>query len=368
MPDLEMLLRDVRPVPNPDWAARLDKRAAAGFPSPPSRPKKLVRGIRDHFAALSLATATVGALFLVVLVIANLDTGGDDSGGSGSTVDAMSAESTSGRSAGGAGESSSAKRAGGGSSADSATSAPPLAAPTIRQGTAAPDSPRSVLKNASITLTTTVGDVQGLSDRAIRVADTLGGYVADSSVETTGSRATASLTLKVPSARLDDALTQLSKLGHVSSRSQETQDLTDQREVLEAAVRDARADREGLRSRLAKATTDKQRDRLRAQLNRASRRVTSAERRVAELNGAVSYATVDLTIRGKKDSGATAVPGDRWTPGDAFKDAGRVLEVIAGVLVIGLAILLPVAIVAALAAYGSRGVTRRRRERALEAS
>ena len=44
------------------------------------------------------------------------------------------------------------------------------------------------------------------------------------------------------------------------------------------------------------------------------------------------------------------------------------LEVIAGVLVIGLAILLPLAILAALAAYANRGLTRRRRERALEAS
>jgi uncharacterized membrane protein len=60
--------------------------------------------------------------------------------------------------------------------------------------------------------------------------------------------------------------------------------------------------------------------------------------------------------------------GDRWTPGDALRDAGRVLEVIAGVLVIAVAILLPIAIVAALAAYANRGVTRRRRERALEAS
>ncbi|WP_028062853.1 DUF4349 domain-containing protein [Solirubrobacter soli] len=352
MPDLEMLLRDVRPVPNPAWAASLDKRAAAGFPSPPSFPKRVLRGIRNHFAALSLATATVGALFVTVLVISNLDTGSnDDSGATRAAVPAAAPESS--KSASGAG-----------STPDVAT-APPLARDSAG-GVAGED--RSVLKNASITLTTTVGEVQGLSDRAIRVADTLGGYVASSSVDSSGSHATATLELKVPSAKLDTALAQLSKLGHVSSRSQQTQDLTDQRAVFEAAVRDARADRQGLRNRLAKATTDKQRDRLRAQLNRAGRRVTSAERQVAQLDSTVSYATIDLTIRGKKESGGTAVPGDRWTPGDALKDAGRVLEVIAGVLVIGLAILLPVGILAALAAYANRGLTRRRRNRALEAS
>ena len=44
------------------------------------------------------------------------------------------------------------------------------------------------------------------------------------------------------------------------------------------------------------------------------------------------------------------------------------LEVIAGVLVIAVAILLPLGILAGLAAYANRGLTRRRRERALEAS
>ena len=55
MPDLEMLLRDVRPAPDPAWAARLDARVAAGFPGPPPRWKKTLRALREHFAALSAA-------------------------------------------------------------------------------------------------------------------------------------------------------------------------------------------------------------------------------------------------------------------------------------------------------------------------
>jgi hypothetical protein len=74
---------------------------------------------------------------------------------------------------------------------------------------------------------------------------------------------------------------------------------------------------------------------------------------------------VDLQIDGDRRSGAVA-PGGRWTPGDALGDAARVLEVIAGVLVIAAAVLVPVGLIAALAAYAGRLVTRRRRERALE--
>ena len=129
-------------------------------------------------------------------------------------------------------------------------------------------------------------------------------------------------------------------------------------------MRDARADRAGLRVRLGKATTDRERSRLRAQLDRASRRVTQRQRALAELGREVSYATVDLSIEGNRGSGG-AVPGDRWTPGDALKDAGRVLEVIAGVLVIALAIALPLAILVVLATLAGRLTRRRRRERAL---
>jgi hypothetical protein len=74
---------------------------------------------------------------------------------------------------------------------------------------------------------------------------------------------------------------------------------------------------------------------------------------------------VDLQIDGDRRSGAVA-PGGRWTPGDALGDAARVLEVIAGVLLIGAAVLLPVGLIAVLAAYAGRLVVRRRRERALE--
>ena len=74
-----------------------------------------------------------------------------------------------------------------------------------------------------------------------------------------------------------------------------------------ATVRDARADRDGLRARLGKAATDKERASLRARLDRASRRVTRAERAVAALGQEVSFATVELSVQGTRSSGATAM-------------------------------------------------------------
>jgi hypothetical protein len=256
---------------------------------------------------------------------------------------------------------------GGSSVAEFSTSSKaPLAATASPES--APTDERAVKASAALTLSTTPDRVQGITNRAITIVDQLDGYVQSSEIDQPDkTRAIANLSLRIPSKDLDTGLARISKLANVQSRTQQTEDLTDQREALEAAVRDARADREGLRNRLEKATTDKERSRLRALVDQASRRVTRRTRQVNELGREVAYATVDLEIRGTKPSGATpADPGDRWTPGDAAGDAVRVLEVIAGVLVIVLAIILPIAAIGVLAWIVVRISTRRRRERALE--
>ena len=59
MPDLEMLLREVRPAPDPAWAARLDARVAARFPGPAAALEGAAAStLRDHFLAIG-AVATV---------------------------------------------------------------------------------------------------------------------------------------------------------------------------------------------------------------------------------------------------------------------------------------------------------------------
>lgn len=344
MVDLETLIRDARPAPDPAWAAKLDARVAAGFPKPTPAWKKPLIAARGHFMALS-AVATVGCLLVAFVLVMGQNVGTDDSGEAGSAAPPVAAveDATSG----GAGRAVApdATKSGGG----------PLSA-----------ADRAVLSSATLTLSTTPDKVNTVSDRAIRVVDTLGGYVQTSRVESSGNQATAMLVVKIPSAKLDTGLAQLSKLAHVKGRSQQDEDVTDQREMLEARVRDARADRDGLRARLRKATTDAERSKLRAQLDRASRRVTQRTRELNQLGRAVAFATVELSIDGDRRGGAVAPPGDRWTPGDALGDAVRVLEVIAGVLVIALAVLIPVGLIAGLGVFAGRILARHRRERALD--
>ena len=54
-----------------------------------------------------------------------------------------------------------------------------------------------------------------------------------------------------------------------------------------------------------------------------------------------SYANVSVTLVADRSGGAAIGDDGRWTPGDAFADAVRVLEVAAGVALLVLAIALP---------------------------
>jgi hypothetical protein len=331
--DLEQLVRAERPAPDPGWAGRLDRRVAEGFPKPPRR----YRG-RQLRGAL-LTAGAVASVLVVIVGVASRSGGGGSTGSSGPAV-APAARAKAPESAGSA-----------------AASAGSLAPQT------APIAPRAVIRSVALTLSTRPADVERVSDRVIRVADTLGGYVQDSSVSAGQS---AEITLRIPSGRLQQALTQLSGLAHVRSRTQVAQDVTDQRAALEARVRDARAYRDSLRNRLAHATSEREASSLRDRLQRAERTLRARERDVAQLSRETSYATVDVSVRGDRSSGAAAPAGGRWTPGDALHDAGRVLEIAAGVALIALAVALPIGLIAAVAAVVARVVGRRRRERALE--
>jgi hypothetical protein len=223
-----------------------------------------------------------------------------------------------------------------------------------------------VRQDAQLTLTTPVDDLDAVSDGAIRATDRLGGYVQSSNVSTTAHSAFAALELKIPAARLSDALAQLSRLAHVKARSQASEDLTDQRSALRAAVADARAERDGLRKRLAQAETDAERAALRAKLQRAEHLIVVRRRRVAALAHEVAYATVDLTVQGTRRRGGGAAHGAGWTPGDALRDAARVLEVSLGVALVALAVCLPVGLLGGAGALAARLMIRRRREHALD--
>jgi hypothetical protein len=114
---------------------------------------------------------------------------------------------------------------------------------------------------------------------------------------------------------------------------------------------------------LGRAKTGDEADRLERRLRRARSRIARLEGDLRSLQRRTTSSRIDVSIEAR--DGADGV--GTWTPGDAARDALRVLEVGAGVVLVAGAVLLPFLLLALLAA-GARRARRRRREAALGAA
>jgi Domain of unknown function (DUF4349) len=343
-PELTALVRDVRaqaPTMDPGFRARLDERVERGFATAP-RPK---RQRRNLVPALGIAGCLLAGIVAIALTGGGSgnDNGSSGGGGAGavSTASGPVTEQAQKDSAGGAGSSSSA------------------AAPAPSQGSRS----RKVQRSTRLELTTT--DVQDTADGVVRATQASGGFVQSSQVASGDGNGNASFVLRVPTARLDDAIARLSKLGHVRSLQQSAQDITGAYDSASTRLAEARAERRGLLRAIAKATTAQEISSLRARIADNRREISRYQREFEAVRNRANYATVEVDVIGRPHKSQPAPGGGSWSPGDAAHDAVRVLEVSAGVALIGLAVLVPLALLGAAAGLGASAYRRRRREAAL---
>lgn len=367
--ELDALLLAERPAPSPAFTATLDARVAARFPRPPAVPARARRreGLRRP---LLPALATAAATLIAVTIALQAGDGGPTvrravpatsppSAGAGlqaakpETPDAAVTDS-----AGGAVE----------RLAHPAPQARALSKTgAFRALTPTDHSTRKVERSTTLALGAPADRVDDVAQGVLGVVDRFDGIVDASSVATGRAGGTASFALRLPAARLGDALGQLSRLPHarVRSRTDDTADVNQVYTSIRRRLANARAERAGLLRALQAADTEDATLRLKARLDAVERTIAFTERAQRGLDRRISYSRVDVTIeaerRGAGGSGA-------FTPGRALHDAGRVLAVTAGVIVIAAAALVPIAIVLACGWPLARALQRRRREQALDAA
>jgi hypothetical protein len=102
-----------------------------------------------------------------------------------------------------------------------------------------------------------------------------------------------------------------------------------------------------------------------AELHGERLRAAALRANLADLQRRANLSQVSLKIESGEEGAAPADENGSWGIGDALDDAGHILEVAAGVALIGLAILAPFALLALIAWLTRRGGVRRVRERAL---
>jgi hypothetical protein len=342
-------VRAERPVMAPAFAAKLDARVDEARTAPPRR----------SWLVWSPAAGMAAALVVAVVIVSNRDGGSSPSAGPALKTAPPSATQLSPAPATGAGTASSdAAKSAAPQAAAGGTSASE-AAPSFR----APGS-RKVERSTSLELSTGRADVQAVADNVIGTVQRFGGIVDSSQIASSDAEASAVFSLRIPTRRLDAAVAALSKLAHVASLSQGSTDITGSFVSAASRLGDARAERRGLLKALGHATTTQEIDALKARLRDNRSQIAALKGELNGLRRRADLARVDVTVSGNGHKGATG--GGTWTPRDAARDALRVLEVAAGVLLVGLAAGVPLALIAGMAALGTRSARRRRREGALD--
>ena len=363
--ELEELLRETRPEPTLLWTETLDRRVAAGFREEP-RAKR-----RGNWVWQLPVFGTVASLLVVAVLVSDVNMGSDGEGagtaggGVAHSVAPVAPESDAdlGAATGGAVQDEAAQSTAAGSAPAAAKAAPAASAPLLPQARA-----RKVVQSAQLTLTERPSRIDDVADGIVRVTDRLGGYVATSNVSSSRRSGSGYFELKVPVGRLDRALAELSKLAHVASRSQATEDITGSYDSARARLRELRVARASLLRQLARADTANETASLRAQLRIVRGQLAAATAQLERVNRRAAYATVAVSLESRAGSAAPGDDDGKWSPGDALEDAVRVLEVALGVALVALAVAVPVGLVALAGALTARWAGRRRRERALDAA
>ncbi len=385
---LEAELRAMRPAPRPEFAARLDGEAAAGFRPDPETPRAWLAGVVERLRATRprriLAPAGAVALTAIVVstaVIANSDSENDarrqppdtareqfqkasplEREAHAATPDAVEPSASSG-SVG---------------SAAQYDSSPPVAKDPISPRAAEPTTPgsgpyaaraahRSVERTAQILLATTPSEVRDDAAQVFEAVHAADGIVLSSSVrDGRAGRAGARFELLIPSGRLSDAMASFSSIAAVRSRHESSQDITAPTVSAAERLQDANASVRGLLGQLAEADSDAARAATEAELRSARAKATVIRSRLAALERRDNLSRVSLRIETRDGASSSSGGGGPWGIGDGLHGAGRVLAVAAGVTVIAAAVLAPLALIALLAWLARGAWIRRARRHALE--
>ena len=378
--ELTLILAGQRPVPDGDFSAALDDRVARRFARPSSPTPRRVRR-RWLFAP----GAALGALAAVIAVI--VVAGGSSFNGEGSSVSSSSASSAANAVGGpaapvraSAGKSAASRATSGANASGSQASAPAAPQSSASAGAqnqsltpaAAPvpsTSGRQIVQSAQLSLSTKPSNVDGVAQQVFNVIAAQNGVVRSSQVTAANNaNGYAQFELSVPSSNLGQTMAALSRLheSNVVSRTDSTQDITQQVGGVGMRLADARALHTALVRKLAAATTTTEIDGLNAQIGAVEARIARLEASLRSLHRKVNFSNISLTINAASVPGHPVSSGGGFTLGKAAHDAGRVLVVAAGVALITLAVLVPLGLVLAFALWIAHAIRRRRREQALD--
>jgi Domain of unknown function (DUF4349) len=353
--ELALELRADAPRPRDEWAEQMRARVGQGFPRAPKAARKRSALLHDVLMPLGGVAAGVAVLVAFVVVAGGSNSSNDDGGSGGGGSVAIESGG------GGAGESRVQSQARSGSSAADAIASPDV--PLAAKGFAPGQANRKIERSFSLELGVPVDEMTRVADEVTAVTNRHGGFVLNSSVNTGEEDGGGDFSLRIPTDQLRPALRDLAELAPVIRQSQEGRDVTRQHVTAKDRLQAARAERRSLLRRLEEADTDEEAEAIRRSLDLVAGEINGLRAQLRDLRLRTDYAVVNVSLEvADGDSGGGGGVGSF---DDSIDDAGDLLVGFAGVLIRGLALAVPLALIAGAAWWAGSGLRRRRRESAL---
>jgi hypothetical protein len=328
--ELALALRADAPEPAPAFAATMDRRLAEGF-GKPRRP-------RLSLPSFFLPAFAGAAVLIVVAVVTISSIGGGDDGKPGSVASSGEPKQGLARGLNGVTE--------------------PPGASTSQFASPGPSAltagGRHVERSVELTISTAGDKLQAAADGVGTVAESHGGFVLRSHVNTSDQGSSGGdFTLRVPQRELQSTVADISKLGHLRARSESGQDMTAPYNSVQDRLGNALLERRTLTLKLRHAH-GRRAEAIRIRLATLNAAIDSLDGRMRDLKQRTVFSTINVTLQQEKDqSGGT---------GAAWDDAQRTLEGMLNFGVRAFAVLLPLMLLGGIAGLAGRTLRRRRRE------
>ncbi len=169
-----------------------------------------------------------------------------------------------------------------------------------------------------------VEDVPHAHEEVSRIAREANGYLASTSLTSEHGPPRANMTIRVPSANLDDVIRQIADLGRVLKREISTQEVTEEYVDLSSRRRNLEREEERLLELLKRAgkiadllQVEQYLGNVRGQIERIAGRMRYLENRVA-------FCTLNVDLEGPEP--APSVGGPAWAATDVYRQAVRSLR------------------------------------------
>jgi hypothetical protein len=381
--DLATALAEVRPAPRDAFVEELDERVVAGFPrrsrlagSPLAGFAAWIRGVTPRrllFAGSATALAAIAVATVVIASNGSTPQPGQIALDRPIPTEANRIDRPAHAQTGGVQYSEAVPQIAAPSYAAGAPAAPsseaeggveysPSHGSLNAGGLADLSRNREIERSAEIGLLADPTDVAEDSTKVFAAVHDANGIVLHSTTSS-GKNGGARFELLIPSTRLGDALAAFSSIDEVRSRHEATDDITKPTVTAEEELQDSQARVDSLLAQLSGAEVESEREAIAAELHAERGQAARLRNQLARLHQRTTYSRVLVRI----ESGASTEPGGAWGIGDAFHDAGHILGIAAGVTLVGLAVIAPLALLCLLAWLAQRIWLRTRRERALDA-